>query len=141
MEAERELTGLKRLRYFAEQIESGNLFTYDAIVTEIRNFGMFVNLPKVQTIGLIPVALLKNDYYRFDPSRLELRGSSTGTSFRVGTTVRVQVARIDFDRNFLDFQLAPNDDETPSKPKNKRGNRPAKERGKRFNRNDRRRKK
>jgi ribonuclease R len=111
MEAERELIALKRLRFFADQLENGDPITYRAIVTEVRHFGIMIEVIKVQAIGLIPLNLLSDDFYRFDPARLELRGADTGRTFRVGDELPVQIARVDFDRQFLDFLPVDMDDQ------------------------------
>jgi len=103
-EAEREIVELKKIRFFAEQLESGDLRDYDAVVTEVRNFGVFVYIPEVEAYGLIHVSQLADDFFDFNPARLELRGRRGGDVLAAGRELTVAIARIDADRRRLDFQ-------------------------------------
>jgi ribonuclease R len=101
--AEREVTDLKRLRYFAEQIERGELEEFDAVVTDVRNFGIMVDLPRIQAYGMIHVSSLDDDFYDYNPMRQEMKGRHNDVSFGIGTTLKVVVARVDMDKRMLDF--------------------------------------
>lgn len=102
-EVEREIIDLKRLRYFAEQLDRGEPEEYEAAITDVRNFGVFVFLPAVQAMGMIHVSQLSDDFYDFNPERVELRGRRGGRRFAVGDTLKVIVARVDMGRRMLDF--------------------------------------
>ncbi len=102
-EAERELVEIKKMRFFSEQLASGDLRGYEAVVMEVRNFGVFVHLPSVQAYGLIHVSQLSDDFFDFNPVALELKGRRTGKAFRVGDTLEVVIAKVDVDRYQLDF--------------------------------------
>jgi ribonuclease R len=101
--AEREVTDLKRLRYFAEQIEKGELEEFDAVVTDVRNFGIMVDLPRIQAYGMIHVSSLDDDFYDYNPMRQEMKGRHNQVAFGIGTTLKVVVARVDMDKRMLDF--------------------------------------
>ena len=102
-EAEREIIDLKRLRFFAEQISSGDIEDYAAVVTEVRNSGAFIFVPDVQAMGMIHVSQLSDDFFDYNAARQELRGRRSGQVFRLGVTLRVVIARVDEARKFLDF--------------------------------------
>ncbi len=104
-EAERELVDLKKMRYFAEQIESGEIQEFRAVVMDVRNFGMFVHIHQVQAYGLVHVSELSDDFYDFNPMGLELKGRRNGKVFRVGSVLKVIIAKVDMDKQQLDFQL------------------------------------
>lgn len=102
-EAEREITDLKKMRFFNEQLESGDLREYEAVVTDIKNMGLMIDLPEIQTSGLVHVSALGDDYYEFDQAKMVMRGRRRGSSFKLGDTMKVIISRIDMQKRFLDF--------------------------------------
>ena len=102
-EAEREVTDLKLMRYFSEQLETGNLKEYDAVIVEVSTKGVFVDLPGFRSGGLIHISDLDNDFYDFNEQRNELKGRKTGTVLKVGDKLRVTVARVDTAKRWIDF--------------------------------------
>ena len=106
-EAERETVDLKRLRFFSEQLASGQPREFEAVVSEVRNFGVFVYLPKVDAYGLIHVSQLANDFFDFDPVKKRLRGRREGVVFSLGCELSVIIAKVDGDRRMLDFAPVP----------------------------------
>ncbi|MFW5996451.1 MAG: ribonuclease R [Lentisphaeria bacterium] len=102
-EAEREITDLKLIRYFSEQLKSGDLKEFDAVVVEVGNKGAFVDLPGFGTSGLIHVSDMDDDFYDFSPERNELKGRSTGRRVKIGDRLKVVVSRIDAGRRWIDF--------------------------------------
>ena len=54
-EAEREIVDMKKIRFFAEQLESGDLQEYDAVGVDVRNFGVFIFIPLVLFFSYIAI--------------------------------------------------------------------------------------
>ncbi len=104
--AEREVIDLKKLRFFAEQLESGDLHEYEAVVTEVRNFGMMIDVPAVQTFGLIHVSQLSQDFFDFIAGRQELCGRRSHVVYRVGSRLKVIIVRVDSEKRQFDFAPA-----------------------------------
>ncbi len=104
-EAEKEATALKLVEYFERQLKEHQLDTFDAIVTEVRNFGLFVELPEFLLSGLVHVSTLEDDFYYFDPQRQRLIGKRNHRIFRAGNWVKVKVARVDRFKKQVDFHL------------------------------------
>ena len=102
-EAEREIVDMKKIRFFAEQLESGDLQEYDAVVVDVRNFGVFIFIPALQTQGMIHVSQLRDDFFDFNPMRMELKARRSGESYNIGTPVKVVIAKVDVERRLLDF--------------------------------------
>lgn len=75
-------------------------------VSGVTGFGVFVELSEVYVEGLIHISTLPDDYYQFDSVTHTLRGDRTGRTFRLGDTVKIQVARVDLDQRKIDFVLA-----------------------------------
>ncbi|GMQ83310.1 MAG: ribonuclease R [Gammaproteobacteria bacterium] len=78
---------------------------YDAIVSSVTSFGIFVELKEIYVEGLVHITALGNDYYHFDPAGHRLRGERTGQSYRLGDEVRIKVVRVDLDERKMDFEL------------------------------------
>lgn len=102
-------------------------------VTSVTGFGLFVQLADVYVEGLVHITALKNDYYQFDPVRQVLRGEHSGTTYRLGDSVMVKVARVDLDERKIDLQLldsagvsvgADNKPRSAGKPGGKSGGKP-----------------
>lgn len=104
-EAEKEAVRLKLIEYFEHQLKKHQLDSFEALVTEVRNFGLFIELPDFMLSGLVHVSTLKDDFYHFDPVRQKLCGKRTGRLFQAGAKVQVEVARVDRFKKQVDFKL------------------------------------
>jgi len=85
---------------------------FDALVTGVMEFGLFVQIPELQIEGLVHVSSLGADYFRRDPVRRSLVGERSGQSWQLSDTVRVRVARVDLESRKIDFEPATPGDET-----------------------------
>lgn len=101
VEAEREFLDLKRAQLMTRRVGE----TFDAIVTGVTSFGMFVQPTAVFVEGLVPMAELGDDYYQYDELRAQLRGRRTGHIYRFGQPVRVRLAAANTEKRQLDFVL------------------------------------
>jgi len=101
-DAERELTEWKKVRFMADKL--GEMYT--GYVTGVQSFGLFVELDGVYVQGLVHVSSLSDDYYAFDERAHTLKGENAGRTYRLGDTVRVQVAKVDLEQRKVDFALA-----------------------------------
>ncbi len=82
---------------------------FDAVITGVVDFGVFVQLCEIHVDGLVHVTALGDDYFRFDPKRHRLAGERTAAVFRLGDRVRVRALRVDLDTSRIDFELAGQD--------------------------------
>jgi ribonuclease R len=87
MAAERDSTD----RYVAAYMEGKVGSTFDARVTGIASFGLFVRIPESGAEGLIPARSLDFDYYRHDQSRHALVGERTGRRYKLGDVLKVRL--------------------------------------------------
>ena len=83
--------------------------TFDATITGVAAFGVFVTLDGVFVEGLVHVSMLGSDYFHFDPVRHRLGGERSRRSFRLGDRMRVRVASVDLDERRVDFEPAGTD--------------------------------
>ena len=66
---------------------------------------MFVELDDLFVEGLVPLATLQGDRYRFNENSRQILGGSSGHRISVGDAVRVILDRIDAVENKLQFAL------------------------------------
>ncbi|MGB0578079.1 MAG: ribonuclease R [Limisphaerales bacterium] len=105
-DAERDSKDVKLYAYLNAQLKSGNPHRYPALVTDIRNFGFFVDVEDLGMSGLVPLSTLDDDFYIFDPQRHQVVGRRTRRVIRLGDTVDVQVSKVDHLKKRVDFRLA-----------------------------------
>lgn len=100
MDAERDSVALKEAEFMAQHLGE----VYQAVVSGVTSFGVFVELPNLIE-GLVRVDDLPADAWVFDPVHLRLSGRRTGREFRLGQEVSVMVARVDIGLRRIDFTL------------------------------------
>ena len=100
--AERELVKLKLLHFMAGRVGS----ELEGVVTGVERFGLFVQGIDLPAEGLVAVADLPDDRYRFDRRSHSLAGHRPGNAFRLGDRVRVRVKTVDLDKRLLEFSFA-----------------------------------
>ena len=100
-EAERDVDERFKCAWMEKHIGS----EFEGVVTGVTSFGLFVELDESKVSGLVHISQLANDYYHFDAIRKLLKGERTGTQFRLGDHVRVQVLRASLEDRKIDFRL------------------------------------
>jgi ribonuclease R len=83
--------------------------TYDAHITGVVGFGLFVELDEHYVEGLVHITSLPKDYYVFDPKSHQLVGENRGLQFGLNDKVRITVTRVDMDERKIDFELVSED--------------------------------
>ncbi len=101
-DAERDSRDVKMFAFLNAQLKSA----YPALVTDVRNFGFFVDVTGLGMSGLVPLSGLSDDFYQFDATRGQLLGRRTRRVFKLGDKVEVQVAKVDSFKRQVDFKLA-----------------------------------
>jgi ribonuclease R len=104
-DAERDSKDVKLFAFLKAQLQSGRLERYPAFVTDVRNFGFFVDVPGLAMSGLVPLSTVEDDFFVFDPARNHLVGRRTRRMIRLGDKVTVQVAKADTFKKQVDFRL------------------------------------
>lgn len=117
VDAEREVEDLKMAEYMVDKVG----MEFDAMITSITNFGMFVQVEEAVE-GLVHLSTMKNDYYEFNERGMLLVGQRTGETFRIGETVRVKLTNVDIDQYDIDFELI-KDTSKKKKPKDHKDSR------------------
>jgi ribonuclease R len=105
-DAERDSKDVKLFAFLKAQLKSGQPERYAGLVTDVRNFGFFVDVPELTMSGLVPLSTVEDDFYFFDPARNHLVGRRTRRIIRLGDKLTVQVAQVDSFKKQVDFRLA-----------------------------------
>jgi ribonuclease R len=90
MEAERDAVRIKMLEFAATRLGEA----FDGVIDHITRDGLFVTLD-LGPRGLVPVAELGKDFFRFDRRSYSMVGARTHRRFRLGDPMRVVIAAVD----------------------------------------------
>jgi ribonuclease R len=87
MAAERDSTE----RYVAAFMKDREGALFDARITGVTRFGLFVRLRETGAEGLVPARSLGMEYFHHDEKKHALVGERTGTSYALGASVSVRL--------------------------------------------------
>ncbi len=104
-DAERDSKEVKLFAFLKAQLSTGPLHQYPALVTDVRNFGFFVDVPDLGLSGLVHLSSVADDFFVFEPRRSQLIGRRTRRVIKLGDQVVVQVYKVDTFKKQVDFQL------------------------------------
>jgi len=100
-QAERESLLWKKIVFMRDKVGRD----FDAFVTGVASFGVFVTLQDFFVEGLVPISALGNDFFVYEEKQHRLRGRSSSATYRLGDAVRVKLVEIDEVRRRLNFRL------------------------------------
>jgi len=98
--ASRDVIAWLKCCYMQDKV--GEIFM--GTVSGVTNFGLFVELDGLMVDGLVHISSLDNDYYTYDPVYNRLRGRREKRGYGLGDRLRIQVARVDLQAKFMDFE-------------------------------------
>jgi len=98
--AERESLLWKKIVFLRDKI--GRVF--DAYVSGVAAFGVFVTLSEFLVEGLVSVSSLTDDFYVYEEKAHRLRGRASGKTYRLGDPIRVKLVAIDEIQRRIDFR-------------------------------------
>ena len=79
---------------------------FDAIISGVTEFGLFVQLADTLTEGLVPIRTIEpHDYMQFDEENYCLIAARSGNVYTLSDKVRVRVTKVDIERKMIDFVL------------------------------------
>ena len=105
-DAERDSRDAKLHAFLGAQLRSRRPVVYSALVTDVRNFGFFVDVTELGMSGLVPLSTIEDDFYMFDAAQGRVMGRRSRRIIKLGDQVEVLVARIDARKKLVDFCLA-----------------------------------
>ncbi len=101
-QAERESLLWKKIVFMKDKVGRD----FDAFVTGVASFGLFVMLKDFFVEGLVPVSALGEDFFVYEEKQHRLRGRATDVTYRLGDSLTVHLKEIDEVRRRLNFRLA-----------------------------------
>jgi ribonuclease R len=105
-EAEIEAVRMKKLEFFERQLAERSPQVFPAVVTDVRNYGLVIELPDVVMSGLVHISSLTDDFYVYDAAQRRLIGRHSRRRLGIGDKIRVFVSRVDKFKRQIDFALA-----------------------------------
>ncbi len=78
-------------RYIAAYLEKHIGADFDARITGVTKFGLFITLDETGADGLIPARSLGQEYFAFDEKKKALTSVESGQTFRFGRQVKVRL--------------------------------------------------
>ncbi len=105
--AERDTLDRLAAAYLAGQVGA----RFEATVSGVNRFGLFLRLSESGADGLLPISRLPDDYYLYDEHRQWLEGRRWGRRYRLGQALRVRLSEAEPLSGSLLFEL---DEKTPA---------------------------
>ncbi|OYW30821.1 MAG: ribonuclease R [Chthoniobacter sp. 12-60-6] len=106
-DAERDSKEVKLYAYLRAQLVSKKPQPYAALVTDVRNFGFFVDVPDLGLSGGVPLSSIQDDFYVFDPVTRQVTGRHTRRVISIGDNLVVQIYKVDSIKKQVDFMPVP----------------------------------
>ncbi len=113
--AESSVVLLKKLRLAGTYFAADPTRIYPAIITRIKPFALFFEVPLFDLEGNIHISKLGNDYFEYSAAKMSFRGTRTGKSFTGGQQVFVRLERINYILSQSEWSLVPPPDTLPKK--------------------------
>lgn len=100
IDTERDVDSMKKAEYMEDHLGE----TFDAVVSSVMKFGLFVELPNTVE-GLVHISVMKDDYYEYSEKHMALIGRKTHRIFQIGQPLQVKLMRVDKDLREVDFEI------------------------------------
>ncbi|MGB1126794.1 MAG: ribonuclease R family protein [Opitutales bacterium] len=130
VEAERESVKTKLLEFYARQIEKDKQQHFQAVITDVKNHGLYIELTDSLAFGMVHISTLDDDFYHPNNDGTALIGRRRRESYALGQHIMVTVERVDRFKRQIDFRVVhPSETNRPG-PKEVRASRPFAKRSK-----------
>ncbi len=101
VEADREMVERLQVHFMEDKIDE----IFEAIISGVTAFGLFVELTEVFVNGAVPITEMRDDYYELEEGRHRLIGQRTKTVFQIGDLVRVRLTSVEIPRRRINFSV------------------------------------
>ncbi|MEZ5007552.1 MAG: ribonuclease R [Chitinophagales bacterium] len=102
MTAERESIKYKMAEYMSEHIGD----TFPGVISGVKNWGIYVDIPQFNCEGMIKAEFLSDDTYAYNEREMLFKGLRTGKKFQLGDPITVTIHHVDMEKRTID--LMPN---------------------------------
>ncbi|PTY06901.1 3'-5' exonuclease [Opitutaceae bacterium EW11] len=104
-EAERESVKIKLLEYFERELKKKQKTRYEAVITDVRQHGLFVELTESMAFGFVPTSSMGDDYFALTNDGTSLVGRRSKKRYDLGGHIQVVVDKVDRFKRLIDFRL------------------------------------
>lgn len=128
VDAERESVKTKLLEFYDRELQRETKQHFKAIITDVKNHGLFVELTDSLAFGMVHISTLDDDFYHPNAEGTALVGRRKKRTYALGQYIMVQVERVDRFKRQIDFRVVPTEARVarqPGKPFKGRGKKPA----------------
>ncbi len=94
--AESSVVTLKKLRLAHKAFQDDATRVYPAIITRVKPFALFFEVPEFDIEGSLHISELGNDYFEYNPRTMAMCGRRTGKSYTAGQAIEVRLDKLDF---------------------------------------------
>lgn len=108
-DAERESVKTKLLEFFDREVKSGRRTPFEAVIMEVKNHGMFVELTESMAYGMIHISSVRDDIYHLSADGTALVGRRSQRLFEEGSRIQVYAERVDRFKRQIDFGVLPDE--------------------------------
>ncbi|MDP4692910.1 MAG: S1 RNA-binding domain-containing protein [Opitutales bacterium] len=107
VDAERESVKTKLLEFFERQIAKDAKQSFRAIISDVKNHGLMIELTESLAFGMIHISTLDDDFYHPTEDGTALVGRRKKNTYTLGQYIQVQVERVDRFKRQIDFRVIP----------------------------------
>lgn len=100
--AERASIKYKQVEFMVDKV--GSIF--EGSISGVTEWGIYVELDENKCEGMIPLSMLRDDYYQFDEKNYCIVGKAFHNKYQMGDKLQVRIAKANLERKQLDFELA-----------------------------------
>ncbi|MBL9203342.1 MAG: RNB domain-containing ribonuclease [Opitutaceae bacterium] len=103
-EAERDSVKVKLLEFFERELDKSPKTRFEAIITDVRANGFFIELIESMTFGFVPASALGDDHFWFDEESGALVGRRRKKRYELNGRLPVVVDSVDRFKRVIDFR-------------------------------------
>lgn len=120
VDAERDSVKTKLLEFYERELHKDQKQHFKAIITDVKNHGLFIELTDSLAFGMIHISTLDDDFYHANAEGTALVGRRKKRALTLGQTIMVRVERVDRFKRQIDFKAMLSDqrdaEKKPGKP-------------------------
>ncbi len=105
VDAERESVKTKLLEFYDRELQKEQKQHFKAIITDVKNHGLFVELTDTLAFGMVHISTLDDDFYHPNHEGTALVGRRKQRTYALGQYIMVQVERVDRFKRQIDFRV------------------------------------
>lgn len=109
IDAERESVKTKLLEFYDRELQKETKQHFKAIITDVKNHGLFVELTDTLAFGMVHISTLDDDFYNLNTEGTALVGRRKQKTYALGQYIMVQVERVDRFKRQIDFRVVLSD--------------------------------